>query len=160
MREPNGRWGGTVTEENHGADWQTSALAFLIDLISYVALCYGLGGIGHFLAMLYILFRDGIFSGQSIGKKVMGIQVVNADGRVIHFVDSSFRNVLFLFYVGFPVAILGGAIALMRPGGVQHLHPTPAPSRRENPFSGSFGHQTLPASRKTATMNPYCRGTR
>src|SRR4030067_2885844 len=114
MREPNGRWGGTVTEENHGADWQTSALAFPLDLIIYVALFYGLGGPGHFLAMLYILSRDGVFSGQSIGKKVMGIQVVNADGRVIHFVDSSFRNVLFLFYVVFPVAILVETIALIR----------------------------------------------
>ena len=103
-----------MTEENHRADWQTRSLAFLIDLIIYVALFYGLGGIGHFLAMLYILFRDGIFSGQSIGKKVMGIQVVNADGRVIHFVDSSFRNVLFLFYVVFPVAILVETIALIR----------------------------------------------
>jgi len=103
-----------VTEENHRADWQTRSLAFLIDLIIYVALFYGLGGPGHFLAMLYILFRDGIFSGQSIGKKVMGIQVVNADGRVIHFVDSSFRNVLFLFYVVFPVAILVETIALIR----------------------------------------------
>ena len=103
-----------MTEENHRADWQTRSLAFLIDLIIYVALFYGLGGPGHFLAMLYILFRDGIFSGQSIGKKVMGIQVVNADGRVIHFVDSSFRNVLFLFYVVFPVAILVETIALIR----------------------------------------------
>jgi uncharacterized RDD family membrane protein YckC len=103
-----------VTEENPRADWQTRSLAFLIDLIIYVALFYGLGGLGHFLAMLYILFRDGIFSGQSIGKKVMGIQVVNADGRVIHFVDSSFRNVLFLFYVVFPVAILVETIALIR----------------------------------------------
>jgi len=103
-----------VTEEITRADWQTRSLAFLIDLIIYVALFYGLGGLGHFLAMLYILFRDGIFSGQSIGKKVMGIQVVNADGRVIHFVDSSFRNVLFLFYVVFPVAILVETIALIR----------------------------------------------
>ncbi|KRT74208.1 MAG: hypothetical protein XU12_C0004G0026 [Deltaproteobacteria bacterium CSP1-8] len=103
-----------MTEEITRADWQTRSLAFLIDLIIYVALFYGLGGLGHFLAMLYILFRDGIFSGQSIGKKVMGIQVVNADGRVIHFVDSSFRNVLFLFYVVFPVAILVETIALIR----------------------------------------------
>jgi len=103
-----------VTEEITRADWQTRSLAFLIDLIIYVALFYGLGGLGHFLAMLYILFRDGIFSGQSIGKKVMGIQVVNADGRVIHFVDSSFRNVLFLFYVVIPVAILVETIALIR----------------------------------------------
>ena len=103
-----------MTEEITRADWQTRSLAFLIDLIIYVALFYGLGGLGHFLAMLYILFRDGIFSGQSIGKKVMGIQVVNTDGRAIHFVDSSFRNVLFLFYVVFPVAILVETIALIR----------------------------------------------
>jgi uncharacterized RDD family membrane protein YckC len=103
-----------VTEEITRADWQTRSLAFLIDLIIYVALFYGLGGLGHFLAMLYILFRDGIFSGQSIGKKVMGIQVVNTDGRPIHVVDSSFRNVLFLFYVVFPVAILVETIALIR----------------------------------------------
>lgn len=96
------------------ADWQTRSLAFLIDLIVYTALFYGLGGPGPFLAMLYILFRDGIFSGQSIGKKVMGIRVVHSDGRAIHFVDSSFRNVLFLFYVVFPVAIVVEAIALVR----------------------------------------------
>lgn len=96
------------------ADWQTRSLAFLIDLLVYTALFYGLGGPGPFLAMLYILFRDGIFSGQSIGKKVMGIRAVHADGRPIHFVDSSFRNVLFLFYVVFPVAIVVEAIALIR----------------------------------------------
>jgi len=103
-----------VVEEFTPADWQTRSLAFLIDLIVYIALFYGLGGFGHFLAMLYILFRDGIFSGQSIGKKVMGIQVVHTDGRAIHLVDSSFRNVLFLFYVVFPVAIVVETVALLR----------------------------------------------
>lgn len=103
-----------MTEELAAADWQTRSLAFLIDLILYTAIFYGLGGPGHFLAMIYILFRDGIFSGQSIGKKVMGIQAVHADGRAIHFVDSAFRNVLFLFYVVFPFAIVVEAVALIR----------------------------------------------
>ena len=103
-----------MTEEFARADWQTRSLAFLIDLIIYLALFYGLGGLGHFLAMLYILFRDGILSGQSIGKKMMGIQVVHTDGRPVHFVDSSFRNVLFLFYVVFPVAIVIETVALIR----------------------------------------------
>ncbi|HEU5360414.1 MAG TPA: RDD family protein [Candidatus Deferrimicrobiaceae bacterium] len=103
-----------MAEEFTPADWQTRSLAFLIDLIVYLALFYGLGGFGHFLAMLYILFRDGIFAGQSIGKKIMGIQAVHTDGRAVHFVDSSFRNVLFLFYVVFPVAIVVETIALMR----------------------------------------------
>ena len=105
-------------EEFAPADWQTRSLAFLIDLILYVALFYGLAGISHFwatfLSMLYIVFRDGIFSGQSIGKKVMGIQVVHTDGRPISLIDSSFRNVLFLFYVVFPVAIVIESVALLR----------------------------------------------
>ena len=103
------------------ADWQTRSLAFLIDLIFYTALFYGLGGLGPFLSMLYILFRDGIFSGQSIGKKVMGIQVVHTDGRPIHFVDSSFRNVLFLFYVLFPLFIVVEMIVLLRDPGQRRL---------------------------------------
>jgi len=45
---------------------------------------------------------------------VMGIQVVHTDGRPVHFVDSSFRNVLFLFYVFFPVAIVIETVALIR----------------------------------------------
>ncbi len=110
-----------MTEEISQADWQTRSLAFLIDLIVYLALFYGLGGLGHFLAMLYILFRDGMFSGQSIGKKAMGIQVVHTDGRPIHFADSSFRNVLFLFYVIFPAAIVVETIALFRNPEQQRL---------------------------------------
>jgi uncharacterized RDD family membrane protein YckC len=110
-----------VTEEIPRADWQTRSLAFLIDLIVYLALFYGLGGLGHFLAMLYILFRDGMFSGQSIGKKVMGIQAVHTDGRPVHFIDSAFRNVLFLFYVIFPAAIVVETVALFRNPDQQRL---------------------------------------
>lgn len=105
-------------EEFVPADWQTRSLAFLIDLILYIALFYGLAAISHFwatfLSMLYIVFRDGIFSGQSLGKKIMGIQVIHTDGRPISLIDSSFRNVLFLFYVVFPVAIVIESIALLR----------------------------------------------
>lgn len=103
-----------MTDGHAPADWQTRSLAFLIDLIVYTALFYGLGGLGPFLSMLYILFRDGIFSGQSIGKKVMGIQAVHTDGRPIHFVDSSFRNVLFIFYILFPLFIVVETIAMFR----------------------------------------------
>ncbi len=99
-------------------DWQTRSLAFLIDLILYLALFYGLDAISHFwavfLSMLYIVFRDGFFSGQSLGKKVMHLQVIHTDGRPIHFIDSSFRNVLFLFYVLFPVTLVLEAIVLIR----------------------------------------------
>ena len=103
------------------ADWQTRSLAFLIDLIIYTALFYGLGGLGHFLSMIYIVFRDGVFAGQSLGKKVMGIQVVHTDGRAIHFVDSSFRNVPFLFYLLLPLAVVVESVAIFRSPERQRL---------------------------------------
>ena len=114
-----------MTEELIPADWQTRSLAFLIDLILYVALFYGLGAHNHFwgtfLSMIYIVFRDGFFSGQSIGKKVMGIRVVHGDGRPISFVDSSFRNVLFLIPYLLPVALVIETIALFRSPERQRL---------------------------------------
>lgn len=97
----------------------TRFLAFTIDAIIYASLFYGLGGMGHFLAMIYILFRDGLFSGQSIGKKTMGIHVVHTTGGKINFVDSSFRNILFIFYILFPAAVLlEGILILTHP---QHM---------------------------------------
>lgn len=107
-----------MTEEPVPADWQTRSLAFLIDLILFVTLFYGLGATYHFwgvfLSMIYIVFRDGIFSGQSVGKKVMGIRVVHADGRPISFVDSSFRNVLFLVPYLLPLTLAVETVAMFR----------------------------------------------
>lgn len=100
----------------HSAEMTTRLLAFIIDMIVYIAIFYGLGGLGHFIAMIYILFRDGLFSGQSIGKKILGLKVTHVDGRKIGFVDSSFRNILFIFYFLVPVAIIvEGMFAIMHP---------------------------------------------
>jgi uncharacterized RDD family membrane protein YckC len=71
--------------------------------------------------MIYIVFRDGIFSGQSIGKKVMGIRVVHTDGRPISFVDSSFRNVLFLVPYLLPLGLVIETVALFRSPERQRL---------------------------------------
>ncbi|RMG60646.1 MAG: RDD family protein [Deltaproteobacteria bacterium] len=102
-----------VTAQNR-ADLTTRFLAFAIDMIIYAAIFYGLGGLGHFLAMIYIIFRDGLFGGQSIGKKIMGIKVTHVDGRKISFVDSSFRNILFIFYILIPFTIVLEGIFLIR----------------------------------------------
>ena len=105
-------------EDLSPVDWQTRSLAFLIDLIVFITLFYGLGATYHFwgifLSMIYIVFRDGLFSGQSIGKKVMGIRVVHTDGRPISFVDSSFRNVLFLIPYLFPLGLVIETVAVFR----------------------------------------------
>jgi uncharacterized RDD family membrane protein YckC len=97
------------------ADWQSRGLAFLADLLIYAGLLFGarhaLGEIlGGFLAMVYIVFRDGLFGGQSIGKKILGIRVVHMDGRPISFVDSSFRNIVFIFY---PIYALTAAVIVV-----------------------------------------------
>jgi uncharacterized RDD family membrane protein YckC len=97
------------------ADWQHRGMAFLADLLIYTGLLFGarhfLGEIfSGFLAMVYIVFRDGLFGGQSVGKKILGIRVVHMDGRPISFVDSSFRNVLFIFY---PIYALTAAVIVV-----------------------------------------------
>jgi len=114
-----------MTEEYSPADWQTRSLAFLIDLILYITLFYGLGATYHFwgifLSMIYIVFRDGLFSGQSVGKKVMGIRVIQTDGRPISFVDSSFRNVLFLVPYLLPLGLVIETAAMFRTPERQRL---------------------------------------
>ena len=114
-----------MTEDFVPADWQTRSLALLIDLILFITLFYGLGATYHFwgvfLAMIYMVFRDGLFSGQSIGKKVMGIRVVHMDGRPISFVDSSFRNVLFLVPYLLPLTLVVETAALFRSPDRQRL---------------------------------------
>jgi uncharacterized RDD family membrane protein YckC len=97
------------------ADWQSRGLAFLADLLIYTGLLFGarhlLGEIlSGFLAMVYIVFRDGLFGGQSVGKKILGIRVVHMDGRPVSYVDSSFRNVLFIFY---PIYALTAAVIVV-----------------------------------------------
>jgi uncharacterized RDD family membrane protein YckC len=94
-------------------------MAFLIDLLLYAILHFGgpalgFGILGGFLAVLYITFRDGLFGGQSLGKKIMGVRVVHMDGRSISYVDSSFRNVLFIVYLVMPLAIAVEAVAAWR----------------------------------------------
>ena len=101
------------------ADWQHRGMAFLIDMLLYALLHFGgpalgFGILGGFLGVLYITFRDGLFGGQSVGKKILGIRVVHIDGRPISYIDSSFRNVLFIIYLLIPAAIVIEAVAAYR----------------------------------------------
>jgi uncharacterized RDD family membrane protein YckC len=101
------------------ADWQHRGMAFLIDMFIYALLHFGgpslgFGILGGFLGVLYITFRDGLFGGQSVGKRILGIRVVHLDGRSISYIDSSFRNVLFIIYLLIPAAIVIEAVAAYR----------------------------------------------
>ena len=71
--------------------------AWLIDALM-------VGGIGVFFGPLgwrgrsgYILFRDGLFEGQSVGKRLMGLKVVTGSDRArARFVTSAIRNLLWI----------------------------------------------------------------
>lgn len=70
-------------------------LAYIIDAViaNIVSLIPFIGGI---LGFLYFLLRDGIGDGQGIGKRLLGLQVINysTKGR-ISYADSARRNLIF-----------------------------------------------------------------
>ena len=57
-------------------------VAFLIDLLIMVVIGATLKGFGLFISTAYLLTRDGLpfLDGQSIGKKVLGLQAVDYKG--------------------------------------------------------------------------------
>ncbi len=108
--------------DNPKADVSKRAIAFLIDLAVYVViwvLLFFWLRLGDYLtgliAGLYIVFRDGLFNGQSIGKKLMRQRVTNlATDSACSFADSAKRNViLYLPNLFRFVQFLGGIIGLV-----------------------------------------------
>lgn len=112
--------------DNPKADVSKRAIAFLIDLGVYVVIWVVLKvwlNLGDYLtglvAGLYIVFRDGLFNGQSIGKKLMRQRVINvATGSSCSFTDSGKRNIILyipsLFqFVHFLEGILGLVIVAL-----------------------------------------------
>jgi len=56
-----------------------------------------LGRLGWVVSALYVLLRDGLFEGQSVGKRIMGLTVVAHHARQpCTFLDSAVRNSLWL----------------------------------------------------------------
>ena len=108
------------------ADLTTRAVAGFIDLLLVIGMAR-LPDVMGFLAVIgYILIRDGLFHGQSIGKKVIGLHValVDGPGKAVSFRESIIRNVplavaylLFLLpYAGWllgPLALGVEALAAM-----------------------------------------------
>ena len=77
------------------ADLTTRAVADFIDLLLVIGMAR-LPDIVGFLAVIgYILIRDGLFHGQSVGKKVIGLHValVDVPGKAVSFRESIIRNV-------------------------------------------------------------------
>jgi len=100
------------------ADLTTRAVAGFIDLLIVIGLARLPDVIGFLAATGYILVRDGLFDQQSVGKKVIGLYVLPADGpeRTIIFRESIIRNMpLALAFLLFRVPYAGwvlGPLAL------------------------------------------------
>jgi len=72
-------------------------LAWFIDALIILGVCALLGRLGWIVSSGYVLLRDGLFEGQSLGKRIMGLKVVAHQAQLpCTFLDSFIRNMLWL----------------------------------------------------------------
>lgn len=96
------------------AETTARAVAGFIDLLIILALVRLPDVLGFLSAVGYLLFRDGLFDRQSVGKKLIGLRVVSCDdpGKPVSYRESIIRNVPFavaclLFFVPYVGWLLG-----------------------------------------------------
>jgi uncharacterized RDD family membrane protein YckC len=76
------------------ADLTTRAVAGFVDLLLIIGLARLPDVLGFLSAAGYLLFRDGLFEGQSAGKKLIGLRVATSDeGRTVTYRESIIRNI-------------------------------------------------------------------
>ncbi len=76
------------------AEAMTRFIAALVDGF-IAALVFFIPVIGAVVSTGYLLVKDGLFQGQSIGKRLLKIQVVTAEGEDASFAVSAKRNAIF-----------------------------------------------------------------
>jgi uncharacterized RDD family membrane protein YckC len=98
------------------ADLTTRAVACFVDLLIVIGLARLPDVLGFLSASGYILFRDGLFRGRSVGKKLIGILVRPEDDedqqRTVTYRESIVRNATFeaayiLFLIPYAGWVLG-----------------------------------------------------
>ena len=78
------------------ADLTHRFLAKFIDGLIACAFYLILPPVGILMGVTYLIIADGLFGGRSIGKRIIGLRVVNIDtGNGITFKQSMIRNALF-----------------------------------------------------------------
>lgn len=95
------------------ADLTTRAVAGFVDLLLVLGLTRIPDAIGILSATGYLLARDGLFAGRSVGKKLIGLKVTSADatGRQASYRESIIRNTpLAIAYLLFLVPYAGWAL--------------------------------------------------
>ena len=98
--------------EQPKADVMTRFLAALIDGVLSGAISMIIPVVGAIISTAYLLIKDGLFEGQSLGKKLMKLQVVTMSGEKPDFAISAKRNVIFAIpSIIMIIPILGWVIA-------------------------------------------------
>ena len=101
------------------------ALGRLADLGVAWALSLAAGRAGLVVALLYLLLADGLFHGQSVGKRIFGVKAVFLPTRTdARFRDSTLRNaplalVVVLRMMPEPLGLRAGLAGLLVIGGVE-----------------------------------------
>lgn len=101
-----------MAEEYIKADLGLRFLAALIDGALCIVL-YIIPILGWIIGTLYILLRDGLFEGESFGKKVLGLKTINQEkNQNANFLDSLLRNLtLTVAYIIMLIPLIGWIIA-------------------------------------------------
>ncbi len=109
------------------ADLTSRAVAGFVDLLLVIALARLPDVLGFLSASGYILFRDGLFQGRSVGKKIigLGVSMEHEQGRAATFRESIIRNapleaayILFLIpYAGWVLGPLALGVECLVAGG-------------------------------------------
>jgi uncharacterized RDD family membrane protein YckC len=96
------------------ADLTSRAVAGFVDLLLIIGLARLPDVLGFLSALGYILIRDGLFQGRSVGKKLIGLGVVAGDGQGVAatYRESIIRNIPFaaayiLFLIPYAGWVLG-----------------------------------------------------
>ncbi len=75
------------------ADVLHRSIAKFVDLLIVAALAKLLPPVGFFGGLTYLLISDGLWPGQSAGKRLIGVRAVRtSDGRAVSFRESILRN--------------------------------------------------------------------
>jgi len=67
--------------------------------------------VGAAVLLAYVLLRDSIVSGQSVGKKIMGLRVVLTSGQPMTLMDGVKRNALFA--IGSALGLISATLQLL-----------------------------------------------
>ena len=77
------------------ADTLHRCIARALDFLIVATLYQAPLATGAYVGMAYLLIADGFSGGRSVGKRLIGLQVVRRDGRVASFRESMLRNAPF-----------------------------------------------------------------